>query len=154
MLCSSVGARREEAKKRAPRGELGTCLFRQRKSKGLARLVQRAQTARAQVHAPRFAVDLDTHALDIGLELAVGRLLGVTDVVPELGALAADFALGHFYHLSLCRSGVYHTTGDAFAQPSAQLGLTRAFCHGEKEVKLRDAKQVEEVCQRNNRADA
>jgi hypothetical protein len=40
----------------------------------------------------------DGHFLDVGLPLAFGLLMGVADIVPELGALTTKIAFGHLLH--------------------------------------------------------
>ena len=65
------------------------------RSKGLTSLVQRPQATGAKIHPTRLAINLHPLALDVGPELAIGRPLGVTDVVPKLRALATHFTLCH-----------------------------------------------------------
>jgi len=82
----------------------------------LAGFVQRPQAARTEVHTALLPFKLDPHTLDVGLESAVSRPFGVTNVVPELGALATHFTLCHHNHLAVVRSGVYLTTRCSFTQ--------------------------------------
>ncbi len=69
----------------------------------LATFVQRPQTAGAQIHPTDLPVEFYSHSLDVGLELAIGRPLGVANVVPELRAFATHFTLCHRIFTSLDR---------------------------------------------------
>ncbi len=56
--------------------------------------------------------------LNIRLEHAVRRPLRVADIVPKLGTLAANFALGHRYHL---------TVGSEPGDDTTRAGLMQLF---------------------------
>jgi hypothetical protein len=64
-------------------------------------LVERLEARRAHIHAARLAVDVERMLLNVRLEHAVSRPLGVADIVSELWAFTADLALGHGYHLAI-----------------------------------------------------
>jgi hypothetical protein len=61
----------------------------------LLSLVQRPQTPGADVNATHLAVNHDSLALDVGVELTLRSLLRAGDVVSEFGAFVADFTFRH-----------------------------------------------------------
>ena len=56
---------------------------------------QRAQAACADVNAAHLAVDEHSLALNVRAEHAIGRPLGVTDIMSEHRAFTTDFTLSH-----------------------------------------------------------
>ncbi len=63
--------------------------------RGLPRFVQRSQATSTEVHTLYLAVDLHPHALNVRLELPVGRPFRVADIMSKLRTFATHFTLCH-----------------------------------------------------------
>jgi hypothetical protein len=67
----------------------------------LAGLGKGLEARSANVNLARLTLDIEGMLLNVRLEHPVSCALGMAHVMPKIGAFAANFTLGHCFHLPL-----------------------------------------------------